>query len=311
MLSGDIPPELTGQRLDRALAGLFPDYSRARLQAWIRDGSVTVNGRVLRPRDKVRAGDHVQLDAPVEVETAWQPEALPLNIVYQDEDLLVINKPAGVVAHPAVGNRNGTLVNALLHHVPELSGVPRAGLIHRLDKDTTGLLVVARTLEAHTELGRQLHERAFLREYQALVQGVVTAGGKVDAAIGRHPVDRKRMAVVSNGRDAVTHYRVLQRFAAHSHLVLRLESGRTHQIRVHMAHIHHPVVGDPVYGGRRRIPPGGDVHLLAALAAFRRQALHAGRLGLTHPRSGERMEWRAPLPADMAALLERLQAGPA
>ena len=306
-LSATIPEEVAGERLDRVLAQLFPDYSRSRLQTWIKAGAVTLDGRRPGVRDKVRGGEAVRVDVVLEPETRWRGEAMDLDLAYEDEHLLVVNKPAGLVVHPAAGNHRGTLVNALLHHAPELEALPRAGLIHRLDKDTTGLLVIARTLKAHTHLSRQLKERAFLREYQALVQGVMTAGGMVDAPLGRHRSDRKRMAVVSNGREAVTHYRVARRFVAHSYLSVRLETGRTHQIRVHMAHIHHPLIGDPTYGGRRRLSAGASDELKAVLAGFRRQALHAGRLALEHPQSGERMDWKVPLPEDMQALLETLQ----
>ena len=306
-MSGTVPGELAGERLDRALAQMFPDYSRARLQVWIKAGAVSIDGKQPRVRDKISGGESVLVDAVLEPETRWQGEAMALDLAFEDEHLLVVNKPAGLVVHPAAGNHQGTMVNALLHHAPELEALPRAGLIHRLDKDTTGLLVIARTLKAHTHLTRQLKDRAFLREYLALVQGVVTAGGTIDEPLGRHRTDRKKMAVVSGGREAVTHYRVAQRFAAHSYLSVRLETGRTHQIRVHMAHTHHPLVGDPTYGGRRRLSAGASDELKAALAVFRRQALHAARLALEHPESGEWMDWRAPLPEDMQALLETLQ----
>lgn len=298
---------MAGRRLDRVLAQLFPAYSRSRLQTWLKAGSVTVDGQVLRQRDKLHGGEAVRVDAVLEPETRWIAEPIALNLAFEDEHLLVVNKPAGLVVHPAAGNFQGTLVNALLHHAPELESLPRAGLIHRLDKDTTGLLVIARTLKAHTHLTRQLKQRAFLREYLALVQGVVTAGGCIDAPLGRHRTERKKMAVVSSGREAVTHYRVAQRFAAHSYLSVRLDTGRTHQIRVHMAHIHHPLIGDPTYGGRRRHVGGASDALKQVLAGFRRQALHAARLGLEHPESGEQMDWHAPLPEDMQGLLEALQ----
>ena len=307
-LTAQVPDALAGMRLDRVLAELFPDYSRARLQQWMQEGRVSVDGLHPRPRDKARGGERVDLVAYVEPDTAWQAEERALDIVYQDADLLVINKPAGLVVHPAVGNRAGTLLNALLHHAPELALLPRAGIVHRLDKDTSGLLVVARTLEAHKRLVADLQARAVEREYEAIVYGVMTAGGRIDAPIGRHPTQRTRMAVREQGRAAVSHYRVLERFRAHTHVQVRLESGRTHQIRVHMAHIHHPLVGDPAYGGRLRLPPGGGAALAAALRGFRRQALHARRLALRHPASGEEMSWSAPLPADMTGLLADLRA---
>jgi len=311
-LHARIPDTLAGQRLDQALAVLFSDYSRSRLQTWIRAGSVRLDGVVLlRPRDQVRGGEEVDVAAELRTETPWAPESIPLTVVYADSALLVINKPAGLVVHPAAGNHQGTLVNALLHYAPELAMLPRAGLVHRLDKDTTGLLVVARTLVAHHALVEQLKDREFMREYEAVVNGVVVAGGKVDAPLGRHPVDRKRMAVVSavGGRHAVTHYRVVHRFAAHTHLRLHLETGRTHQIRVHMTHLRYPLVGDPVYSGRPRLPPLCSPTLAAALQGFGRQALHAIRLGLTHPLTGETLLWEAPLPVDMVQLLELLAAG--
>ncbi|CAK0744456.1 23S rRNA pseudouridine(1911/1915/1917) synthase [Gammaproteobacteria bacterium] len=310
-LHARIPDTLAGQRLDQVLAVLFSDYSRSRLQTWIRAGGVRLDGVVLhRPRDPVRGGETVDIVAELRIEAPWTAESLPLTVVYADSALLVINKPAGLVVHPAAGNHQGTLVNALLHHAPELATLPRAGLVHRLDKDTTGLLVVARTLTAHHALVEQLKDREFMREYEAVVNGVVVAGGQVDAPLGRHPVDRKRMAVVvTSGRHAVTHYRVVQRFAAHTHLRLRLETGRTHQIRVHMTHLHYPLVGDPVYGGRPRLPPMCSPTLAATLQGFNRQALHAIRLGLAHPLTGETLTWEASLPADMVQLLASLAAG--
>lgn len=311
-LTARIPAEYTGRRLDQALAEMFSDYSRSRLQQWVREGKATLDGAAARPRDKVSGGQLVELVAePLDDRAAeghWQPESLPVDVVYEDEHLIVVNKPAGLVVHPAAGNLEGTLVNALLHYAPEVRALPRAGIIHRLDKDTTGLLVVARSLPAHTRLVAQLQAREFLREYEAIVTGTVVAGGTVDAPIGRHPVDRKRMAVTPGGKPAVTHYRVAERFRAHTHLRLQLETGRTHQIRVHMAHIHYPLLGDPVYGGRLRLPPDCLPALATALRAFKRQALHAARLGFLHPVSGAALEWRAPLPADLVQLLELLRA---
>lgn len=303
-----IPTELAGLRLDQALAVVFAEYSRARLQQWIRDGQVLVDARQPRPRDKVHGGERVELRAVLEPVDTWQPEPIGLSIVYEDEDLIVIDKPAGLVVHPAVGNRAGTLLNALLHHAPELATIPRAGIVHRLDKDTSGLLVVARNLTAQKRLVEQLQARSVHREYHAVVVGMLTAGGTVDAPIGRHPVQRKRMAVVANGKPAITHYRVAERFRAHTYVRVQLETGRTHQIRVHMAHIHHPLLGDPVYGGRLRIPAGASEAFAAALRGFKRQALHAGHLGLVHPRSGAAVAWDSPLPADLQALLAALRA---
>jgi len=306
-LQARVPEELAGARLDQALSRMFPDFSRARLQQWIRAGQVTVDGRVMRPRDRVMGAEEVSVEAELEVQETYQPEAIALDVIYADDTLLVINKPVGMVVHPAAGNWEGTLQNALLHYAPELAQVPRAGIVHRLDKDTSGLLVVARTLTAHKRLVEQLQARTVKREYAAVVNGVFTAGGTVDEPIARHPVDRKRMAVVASGKPAVTHYRVAERFRAHTHVTVRLETGRTHQIRVHMAHLRHPLVGDRVYGGRLRLPPDCTARLREMLQSFRRQALHAARLALEHPKSGELMEWEAPLPADMVDLLEALR----
>ncbi len=307
-LSATVADELAGQRLDRVLAQLFSDYSRARLQQWVSDGAVEVDGRQLRSKDKLRGGEQIEICVELEAQIESQPEAIPLDIVYEDEALLVINKPVGLVVHPAVGNRDGTMLNALLHHAPELAAVPRAGIVHRIDKDTSGLLVVARTLKSQKSLTDQIQRREFEREYQTIVCGVMTAGGTVDAPIGRHPTVRTRMAVVGSGKEARTHYRVMQRYRAHTHVQVKLETGRTHQIRVHMAHIRHPIVGDQVYGGRLRIPKGCGEVLSGRLRSFKRQALHAAKLGLSHPDSGEQMAWQSPLPQDMAALLEALDA---
>lgn len=306
-LRAEIPAEAAGRRLDRVLAELFPDYSRSRLQGWIRDGRVALDdGPRTRPREPVAGGETVTVSARVERDTRWTPEPIPLRIVHEDEDLVVIDKPAGLVTHPAAGNWHGTLVNGLLHRYPGLAALPRAGVVHRLDKDTTGLLVVARTVTAHACLVEALARREIRREYLALVHGVPTGGGTVDAPIGRHRVDRTRMAVVAGGRSAVTHFTVAERFRAHALLAVRLETGRTHQIRVHLAHLRHPIVGDPVYGGRPRPPPGAGEALLARLAGFQRQALHAARLALAHPRTGVPMAWEAPLPDDLAELLVAL-----
>ncbi len=303
-----IPDSQRGQRLDQALAELVPEFSRARLQQWIRSGAVTVDGRTVRARDKVMGGERVHLDAELEEQGTDAAEPIPLQLVYEDSALLVINKPAGLVVHPAAGNRAGTLLNALLHHDPALALLPRAGIVHRLDKATSGLLVVARTLAAHKALVEALQARTVHREYLAVVHGVLAAGGSIDAPIGRHPVDRKRMAVVPGGRTALTHYRVEQRYRAHTLLRVQLETGRTHQIRVHLAHRHFPIVGDPVYGGRLRLPAGAGPALQDALRCFRRQALHATRLALQHPQTGEPVSWEAPLPDDMRELIAVLQA---
>jgi 23S rRNA pseudouridine1911/1915/1917 synthase len=307
VLEAQVPEALAGHRLDQVLAELFADFSRSRLQQWVKAGNVTVDGKTLRPKDKLLGGERILLTVQLVQETPFEPEPIPLDIVYEDESLLVINKPAGLVVHPATGNWKGTLLNALLHHVPALAQVPRAGIVHRLDKATTGLLVVAKTLESQTALVEQLQARSFTREYDAVVNGVLTGGGTVNEPIGRHPVDRKRMAVVRTGKEAVTHYRVAERFRAHTHIKVRLETGRTHQIRVHMAHQRYPLIGDPVYGGRLRLPPASGEALIQMLRGFSRQALHASRLGLEHPLSGEYMEWQVPLPDDMEELLRVLR----
>jgi len=309
-LSAVVPVELGGQRFDQIAAQLFPDYSRSRLQAWIKSGELTVNGAPQRASDKLPGGAALALAAELQVvDDSWQAQAIALNIVFEDDDVLVIDKPAGLVVHPAAGHSDGTLLNALLHHCPALVTVPRAGIVHRLDKDTTGLMVVAKNLTAQADLVAQLQARDVHREYEAIVAGVLISGGTVDAPLGRHPRDRKRQAVLQNGgKQALTHYRVQRRFRAHTHITCLLETGRTHQIRVHMAHIHHPLLGDPVYGGRFRIPAGADPACVAQMRDFPRQALHARRLELRHPRSDELLRWEAPLPADMQALLAALAA---
>ena len=303
-----LPEDLQGLRLDQALARALPQYSRARLQGWIEAGAIQVNGRRLRAKDKVVGGERVEIEARLEVDVQVAPEAMPLEIVFKDRALFVINKPAGLVVHPGAGNSRHTLQNALLALDPKLAVVPRAGLVHRLDKDTSGLLVVARTPEVHTTLVAALAEREIERHYIALCSGVMTGGGTIDEPIGRHRSQRTKMAVRSDGRPSVTHYRLMKRFRAHTLLHVQLESGRTHQIRVHLAHIGYPVVGDPVYGGRRRFPAAASPALIAELEAFTRQALHAARLKLAHPITGKEVEWEAPLPADMAHLVAVLEA---
>lgn len=303
LVTTSIPPELAGQRIDQALAKLLPEYSRSRLKGWIDAGRVTLDGHIPRPRDVVGGGEVVQVRPLIEAVHDDRPQAIALDIRFEDDSILVLDKPAGLVVHPAAGNPEGTLLNALLHHAPALATLPRAGIVHRLDKSTSGLMVVAKTTAAHRRLVAALAEREVSREYLALVQGELIAGGTVDEPIGRHPRDRKRMAVVHGGKSAVSHYRVEERFVGHTLLRVRLETGRTHQIRVHMAHIRHPIVGDPVYGGRLRLPPGAGDALIATLRGFNRQALHATRLALAHPETGEDMEWEAEPPADMLALL--------
>ncbi len=307
-LSAEVPESLSGSRFDQIAAILFPDYSRGRLQTWIKEGYLRVGGKQLKPRDKLYAGDVLNLEAQLDAEeNSFVAEPLSLDIVYEDNDLLIINKPVNTVVHPAAGNRSGTLMNGLLHYCPELSSLPRAGIVHRLDKDTTGLMVVAKTLKAHHNLVKQLQRRDVEREYEAVVNGVMTGGGKVDLPIGRHQVNRQKRAVREEGKDSVTHYRLITRFRAHTHIKVKLETGRTHQIRVHMSHIRYPLVGDPLYGGRLQIPKACSVPLVNQLKHFRRQALHARRLGFIHPTTGEAVSWEAELPEDMRVLLQVLK----
>jgi 23S rRNA pseudouridine1911/1915/1917 synthase len=307
VLTAEIPLSLAGLRLDQALSELFPDFSRSRLQSWIKNGSAVVDGAVLTPKHRILGGEQVVLRAEAEHTTTVESQDIPLDIAYEDDDILIIDKPAGLVVHPAAGHWDGTLQNALLHHAPELAGIPRCGIVHRLDKDTSGLLMAAKTLPAHKSLVEQLQDRSVHREYLALVQGAMTAGGTVDEPIGRHPTDRKRFAVRDAGKPAVTHFRVAERFPHHTLVRVKLETGRTHQIRVHMAHIHYPLVGDPMYGGRPRLPAGASDKLIATLRDFKRQALHAETLGLMHPETDDYGEWHSPLPADFAALLDALR----
>ncbi|ARN72820.1 23S rRNA pseudouridine(1911/1915/1917) synthase RluD [Oceanicoccus sagamiensis] len=307
-LESAVTEELSGSRFDQIAAQLFPDYSRARLQLWIKSGELTVNGETKKTREKLLSGDLLVLKAEVENEERWEAEDIDLDIVYEDEALLVINKPAGLVVHPAAGHASGTLLNALLAHDPNIASVPRAGIVHRLDKDTSGLMVVAKTLAAQNHLVNQLQARTVSREYEAVVFGSMTGGGKVEADIGRHPKQRVKMAVVTlGGKEAITHYRLLKRFANHCHIRCMLETGRTHQIRVHMAHIKHPLVGDPLYAGRPRLPKGASEDLINGLRGFSRQALHARRLSLVHPLTDEEISWEVPLVEDMVELLALLE----
>ena len=300
-LNFKIPLEYGGLRLDQALARLLPEYSRSRLQEWVTQGKVTLNGDAATIKQKVWGGEMIAL-VP-QSDPADQPylaEDIALNIVFEDDTILIINKPVGLVVHPGNGNWEGTLLNALLHHAPSLSEVPRAGIVHRLDKDTSGLLVVAKTLISQTDLVRQLQARTVSREYLALAHGEVTRGGRVDAPIDRHPAQRTKMAIVEGGKPAVTHYSVVEAFPGCTLLRCKLETGRTHQIRVHMASIRHPLVGDHIYiKGAQKCPP----QMRETLAAFPRQALHAERLGLEHPETGEWMEWQVEMPEDMKSLL--------
>lgn len=309
-LTATVPPDLAGNRLDAACARLFDQFSRSRLQAWIDEGRLRVNGEtVTRSRQPVGQGDVLELDAVPPQDSSVQPQDLPLQVVHADESLAIILKPAGLTVHPGAGQRAGTLQNALLHHFPQTAGVPRAGIVHRLDKDTSGLLVVALDLQAHTRLVAALANREIRREYDAVVHGTLIAGGTIDLPIGRHPRDRLKMAVVDEGRgrDAVTHYRVQERFTGHTHLRLKLQTGRTHQIRVHLSHQRHPIVGDTVYGGDVVRGAGMDPLLRAALKEFPRQALHARELELEHPRSGKLMGWTAEPPQDIQDLLQQLR----
>lgn len=309
IISSEVPFSMAGQRLDQALAEIFSDYSRSRLQTWIKEGHALIDGlAVTLPKHKVSGGERIDLRIETEVECDCQAQDIPLDIIYEDEALLIVNKPAGLVVHPAAGHWDGTLQNALLHHDPKLSEVPRSGIVHRIDKDTSGLLMVAKTLTAHKVLVDQLQQRDIDREYIALIQGHLTAGGTIDEPIGRHPTDRKRFAVRIGGKDSVTHYRIEEKLPGHSLLRVKLETGRTHQIRVHMSSIHHPLLGDTLYGFRLRLPAGCSESLAEVLRSFKRQALHAEKLGLAHPLSGEWCEWRIDLPDDMQTLLDALRA---
>lgn len=307
-LSGTFEPHHEGKRLDQVLAEMFTDYSRTRIKEWILDGKVQLDGKVCAlPKEKVMDGQTVEIVTELAEDTRWQAQDIPLNIVYEDEHLLVIDKPAGLVVHPGAGTPDGTVLNALLHRYPEIAEVPRAGIVHRLDKETTGLMVVAKTIPAQIRLVYALQKRRITREYEAIVVGHMTAGGTVDEPISRHSTQRTMMAVNPMGKPAITHYRVAERFRAHTRLRCRLETGRTHQIRVHMAHINHALVGDPVYGGRLRPIRNASVELSDFLRTFRRQALHATMLRLVHPITGEEMEWHSPLPEDMVQLIEVLR----
>ncbi|MCY4471724.1 MAG: 23S rRNA pseudouridine(1911/1915/1917) synthase RluD [Kistimonas sp.] len=302
-----LPDELGGERCDQLAVRLFPRYSRSRLQTWIRTGALTVDGARVRPRDRLRGGETLKLEAILEETGQWLPEKMPLDILYEDEHLLIVNKPESLVVHPAAGHWQGTLLNGLLWHCPALACLPRAGIVHRLDQDTTGLMVVAKNLQAQNSLSEQLRKRSLYRNYEAVAMGNLTTGGCVDQPVGRHPVHRLKMAVVAAGKPAVTHYAVLRDFRAHTHLSLNLQTGRTHQIRVHMQHLGHPLVGDALYTGSPRIPREATPELKKVLQGFGRQALHARRLGLLHPATGDEMRWEAPLPADFAGLLAGLE----
>ena len=307
-LEKEAPTELAGLRLDQALARMFPQFSRSRLKAWVLEGGITVDGERWKPRETVSGGERIVVQVREAAEVRSEPEPIELDVAYEDDALVVINKPAGLVVHPGAGNATGTLMNGLMHQYPELKNLPRAGIVHRIDKDTTGLLIVARTLESHTALVRQLAERSISRQYDAVCLGVLTGGGTIDAPIRRHPVDRKRMAVDPDGKPAVSHYTVVERFAAHTWVKVSLETGRTHQIRVHFAWRRQPLVGDPVYGGRLALPAGASDALIEALRGFRRQALSATALKLEHPETGEALEIRIEPPEDFRRLTEALAA---
>ena len=308
-LSAEVQPEQMGHRLDQTLAELFPEYSRSRLKTWIEADLVKLNDRITNiPREKVLGGEKIEITVEVEDETRFEPENIPLNIVYEDDDIIVINKPKDLVVHPGAGNPNGTVLNALLYHYPPIAEVPRAGIVHRLDKDTTGLMVVAKTIPAQTKLVRDLQKRKITREYEAIASGIMTKGGTVDQPMARHATKRTLMAVHPMGKPAVTHYRIMENYRNYTRLRLRLETGRTHQIRVHMAHIAHPLLGDQTYGGRPRPPKNASEDFMEVLRNFKRQALHAVMLRLAHPITGEMMEWYAPLPDDFVELLNTLKA---
>jgi len=305
-LEARVPIQCHGMRLDQVAAELFPEYSRSRLATWIKEGRLTVDGRTVKPRDKATASAQLTLLVADEPVTDWQPQSLPLKVIFEDEHILVVNKPAGVVVHPAAGHADGTLANALLAHAPELGALPRGGIVHRLDKETSGIMFVARSSLAHKSLVAQLSERTVSRTYCAVCTGALTGGGKIDAPIDRHPTARTKMAVVADGKPAVTHFRIAHRFKHYTQLQVNLETGRTHQIRVHMAHRKWPLIGDPVYGGRQRVPAGASDLLMSTLRSFPRQALHAQALEFEHPASGDWMEFETELPDDLVNLLEIL-----
>ena len=302
-MTAQVPEALHGARLDAAAASLFPAFSRSRLADWIKSGRLQRNDGIAKPRDKVAVADYITLTPEYDDRVEWAPEALPLDLLYEDDHVIVLNKPAGLVVHPAAGHHSGTLVNRLLAHAPEMASLPRGGIVHRLDKDTSGVMLAAKSTLAHKSLVAQLAERTVSRHYSAVCRGTFSGGGTIDGPIGRHPTSRIKMAVVPDGKPAVTHYRIAERFGAHTHLDVSLESGRTHQIRVHLAWRKHPLIGDPVYGGRAMRPAGASDRLLSALQEFPRQALHARELAFLHPESDESLQFSAPIPEDLAELL--------
>ena len=307
LLSAEVPESLAGNRLDQIAAKLFPEYSRARLQSLIKEGKLLVNGKESRAKDRLILGDQIAVTVEPQKPLDHQAEPIPLNTVYEDDALLIINKDAGRVVHPAAGNRSGTILNGLLHLIPDLKTIPRAGIVHRLDKDTTGIMVVAKTSGSYASLVNQLTQRTIKREYEAVVVGVLTGGGVVNAPIGRHPVHRKKQAVNEAGKEAITHYRIISRYRSHTHVQLNLETGRTHQIRVHMAHINHRLVGDPLYGGRLQMPVASSPGLTNILQNFKRQALHAKSLTFMHPETGRQVSWEVETTTDMRELLVALR----
>lgn len=297
---------MAGKRIDQALSEYLPDFSRNQHKTWLLAGEILLDGKIIKPKEKIKTGQSIDIHAHIFVQTQAQAQALPLTIIYEDDSIIIINKPAGLVVHPGAGNNDFTLMNALLYHHQDANTLPRAGIIHRLDKETTGLMVVAKTIGAYHSLVDAMQRREIQREYEAIVEGIFISGGTVDAPIGRHPTQRTLMAVHESGKPAVTHYRLMRQFTAHTHLRLMLETGRTHQIRVHMAHLRRPIVGDPVYGGKPKLPRQASEELITALKQFKRQALHAKKLALNHPVTQERLSFEAPLPHDMQDLLHHL-----
>ena len=302
-----IADQQSGKRLDQVVAESMPEFSRARLQSWIKSGEIKLNDNIVKPGLRVKTGDLISIDARHEIKGEWKAENIPLEILFEDQSIIILNKPPGLVVHPGAGNPEHTLLNALLHHEPDLETVPRAGIVQRLDKNTSGIMIIARTPEAHTCLVSGLQSRQIKREYQAVVTGTMTAGGTIIKPVGRHPRQRTKMSVTETGKEAITHYRIIKKYPDFTHLRVTLETGRTHQIRVHMAHIHHPVLGDPVYSGRKRIPGNMHTESLAVIQNFPRQALHASLLKFSHPDSGQMVKYEAPLPADMQQLLDILE----
>jgi len=301
-----IPERMTGDRLDVALSEMLPDYSRSKITSWIKSGDALINNKAFKPKDKVNGSQMVSLSLNKKQNNDWSAENIAINIIFEDEDIIIINKPFGLVTHPGAGNWNGTLANALLYYDPKLSKLDRAGIVHRLDKNTSGLMVIARNEKSQKYLVEQLQSHSVVREYSAIVYGHMISGGSINDPIGRDPKDRIKQAVSSNGKDATTHYRVIDRFKSHTHVKVILETGRTHQIRVHLSHIGYPLLGDPMYGGRVRFPKKASEILKESLLGFKRQALHSKKLTLNHPSTGKLMSWKAPLPDDMVELLDIL-----